>query len=336
MKKNFIYLFISLALFLTGCESGLGDNFVDVEPQSGNGLQMKIYSNLPDDGTLLEIDDYYHIWYDIETPGHVFQSCTFRMGGKEWEEKEPSGYFVIYANEFPNNIYELTCEVQVKTGNGSIADQLGTEFFVQKQNWQVRVISRDPSSDPLANKVNEEGFLELSWDVDEKLRADFDHYEVVCNSPNVTHVLTNFDRRTYVDKSYGGGETTYEVYIYFKDVTARPYSLGTAVLHQIDPQVKMEYPEPGKVRVSWYNPYRSTVNVLYQGQMIAEKVETGVIEFPLVCNGDVKQRVELEFCALEWFISDVSFRYSFDISCGEISATNGTNHTFNIDKFQEK
>ena len=44
----------------------------------------------------------------------------------------------------------------------------------------------------------------------------------------------DFDQRSFVDKTYDGVGGTYTVYIYFKDETIRPYSLGKVVLEVPD------------------------------------------------------------------------------------------------------
>ena len=84
--------------------------------------------------------------------------------------------------------------------------------------------------------MDESGPPEIFWDVDDSLRDGFDHFTIEYSYDNMTYIRrsTRFDQRSFVDERYDGAGGTYEVYIYFKDETIRPYSLGKAVLEASD------------------------------------------------------------------------------------------------------
>lgn len=84
--------------------------------------------------------------------------------------------------------------------------------------------------------MDENGHPEIFWDVDESLRDGFDHFTIEYSYDNVVYIRRSnrFDQRSFVDETYAGAGGTYEVYIYFKDETIRPYSLGKAVLDVSD------------------------------------------------------------------------------------------------------
>lgn len=232
MNKKVIYLFMSLFLLLAGCEYELGENYIDFEEPSKD---LKIDVNLglsENEQGQFVVKDSRVIGYEINLPDFQVTKCLFRLGNKSWEGKGAYGQFSIDTNQFPNNIYELSCEVYGKMANGSIFDQVGSEISLGKKTWPLRVLVSDASDRPLSYRLKENGLVEVWWEKDEKLRASFDHYEVFVYRSKATWIyhLNNFDQCSFEDYTYNDGPVTFEVYYYPKEVTGRPFSFGKAIL----------------------------------------------------------------------------------------------------------
>lgn len=228
MKRSVIYLFVSLFFVLTGCEYELMENYQDIEKPSED-TEMDIYLNIPDDGDgQLLIKDSYFVGYEINNSDFYVNKCVFRLGNKRWEKEGRRGQFSIDKYQFPNNVYELSCEVYGKRNNGSISDQIGSEMLLGKKTWPLRVFVADPSDRQLSIWLNDNGCVEIAWEIDEKYRASFDHYEIVVsrNNSTWTHWSKKFDLHSFEDYVQASGPVTYEVFYYPKEVTGRPFSLG--------------------------------------------------------------------------------------------------------------
>lgn len=233
MKKSVVYLFVSAFFLFTSCEYQLGENFVEAEKPPVNEELADVSLNIHyPPGMPFEIEKSFMFGYDVFLYGRKFESCVFRLGDLVWERKEKSGQFWLDVDQIPNGTYELACEVLYRSNSGSIADRFGTELSVAGKTWQVKVMARNETDHPLSYRINEEGHLELSWEVDESLRSEFDHYTIEFSRDNYTYIRRSnrFDQRTFVDTTYDGGSGIYKVYIYFKDEAVRPYSLGIAIL----------------------------------------------------------------------------------------------------------
>lgn len=325
MKKKGVYLFVSMILLTTSCEYRVGENFVEMEEVSPDSTVASIQLNLlKDDEGVYHVDETQQVGYTVfSLPGYKVEKCVFRLEDMEWESEGSEGSFLLDVDKIRNGRHELTCEIVSGMNTGTVAAQMGMEYRTEERNWPVKVEAREETDLPLRHRVNEAGFLEISWDADESLRSSFDHYSIefsVMRDMHYTYVRksSRFDERVFVDKDYAGGGATYTVYIYFKDETIRPYSLGKAVLEQVDPQVKAEYPGDGLVRLSWTNPYRSLVDVVYGGKVVASKVADGKAEFALDGQAAGGQVVELRFGSADGSTHVMtSFSYMFNLENGE-------------------
>lgn len=238
MKKSVVYLFVSVFFLFTSCEYRLGENFVEMERHPADSVLMDVYLNLSE-----EYEGGYYVdktclasFTVYPFPGYKVEKCVIRLGKMEWESDDSRGDFFIDVDRIPNGTYELTCEVQASTNNGTVAGQVGAGHYVETRGWPVKVKARNESDHLLECRMTEEGYPEIFWEVDESLRAGFDHYTIEHNYDHMTYIRRSldFDQRSFVDKTYDGVGGTYTVYIYFKDETIRPYSLGKVVLEVPD------------------------------------------------------------------------------------------------------
>ena len=242
MRKSVVYLFVSVFFLFTSCEYQLGENFVEMERPSAGSVLSDVYLNLPEDYEgQCYVDDTWFVGYTVyPLPGYEVEKCVFRLGQMEWESDDFNGSFLVDVNRIPNGTYDLTCEVYVRTNRGTVAGQLGVEHYTETRSWPLKVKARNGSDKLLPYEINEEGYPVIFWEVDESERDGFDYYTIEYSIENYTYIRRSydFDQRSFVDETYAGRGGTYEVYIYFKDDTLRPYSLGKAVL-----EAKMSNPE---------------------------------------------------------------------------------------------
>lgn len=242
MNKSVVYLFVSVFFLFTSCEYQLGENFVEFGKHQVDSVLMDVWFSGP------FIHNMENESFTVENsgvasctpyplPGFEVEKLIVRLGEMEWEgDSRGVCDFMLDVDRIPNGSYELSCEVSVRTNSGTVAGQAGAEHYVEKRSWPLKVIARTGSDQLLEYRMTEEGYPEIFWEVDESLRDGFDYFTIEYRYDNVTYIRrsTRFDQRSFVDKTYVGAGGTYEVYIYFKDETIRPYSLGKAVLGTSD------------------------------------------------------------------------------------------------------
>lgn len=237
MKRKVIYLFMSLSLLLSACEYELGENYIELEKPSASEPDLNITLSLffTDGEGRYVITKTEEMNYEVKVPGYRVDRCVFSMGNKRWELNRDDNRFTIDVNEFPNNLYELSCEVYGQRLDGSVAG-MAFERLAGKKTWPLRVLVHDLSNTSLPYRIDENGDLEVSWTIDEKQREAFDYYRIFYSNQKggaVVRRVPDFDVRTDIfdltDEPFLYDQC--EVFFYPKDVTARPYSLGRAWLY---------------------------------------------------------------------------------------------------------
>ena len=150
--------------FILGCEYNLHDNFVNIENSLDKDIQMGIYLDVESDGDTLYMHEFTYIQFNLETFGYEVYSCIFRLGNMlddtkgstEWNFNKSSGSFYISSSIYTTGHYTLTCDIYVKSGTGSIADQLGAELFYGTFQWPVEF--HNDTEPSLSHNINEEGY----------------------------------------------------------------------------------------------------------------------------------------------------------------------------------
>ncbi len=320
MNKSVVYLFVSIFFLFTSCEYQIGENFVDLGKNQVDsilkGVQFYGFAYHPDEKAYI-VENSGVVGCELYVPaGFEVERMIVCLGEMEWESNGTQCDFMLDVDRIPNGSYELSCEVFAKTNNGTVAGQVGAEQYVEKRSWPLKINARTESELPLQHRVNEEGLIEISWEIDESLRTRFDHYQIefctVGENINATYIVkrSEFDQCSYVDKHYVGEKGTYKVYAYFKSEADRPFSLGSLYLEQAEPQVRVEYMQKDRVYLSWTYPYRSAVDVVYGSKVVAEKVIDGMAKFSLA--GQETGMIELCFSPIgDWGYKNVN--YLFDL-----------------------
>lgn len=89
----------------------------------------------------------------------------FKLGNKVWsgDDIKSEWCYLYQFGRFPSGTYTLDCEMFVRAGSGSIADQIGAEGAVGKKSWPVVVDYVLEVPGMFTSRTNEEGFFELTW-----------------------------------------------------------------------------------------------------------------------------------------------------------------------------
>lgn len=322
MNKSVVYLFVSVFFLFTSCEYQLGENFMDFEKWQADSVAMSVDFYGP------FIHDWENKIFVVEhsgnaacqispLPGFEVEKQIVRIGEMEWESDGTRCDFMLDVDLIPNGSYELSCEVFARTNNGTVAGQVGVERYVEKRSWPLKINARTESEFSLRHRVNEEGLIEIFWEVDGALRAGFDHYQIefstIDENAHSTYITqrSDFDKCFYADKRYAGEKGVYKVYIYFKSEADRPRSLGSLDLEQAEPEVQVEYMKEDRIRLSWTYPYHSAVDVVYGGEIVAEKVTDGIAEFSLA--GQEERVVELRFSPVgDWGYKNANYSFNLE------------------------
>lgn len=233
MNKSVVYLFVSVFFLFTSCEYRLGENFMDFEKWQADSVAMSVDFYGP------FIHDLENKIFVVEHSGNAacqispllgfeVEKQIVRIGEMEWESDGTRCDFMLDVDLIPNGSYELSCEVFARTNNGTVAGQVGAERYVEKRSWPLKINARTESEFSLRHRVNEEGLIEIFWEVDGALRAGFDHYQIefstIDENAHSTYITqrSDFDKCFYADKRYAGEKGVYKVYIYFKSEADRP------------------------------------------------------------------------------------------------------------------
>lgn len=321
MNKSVVYLFVSVFFLFASCEYRLGENWVDLgKPPVDSilmGARFNGFAYHPDEKAYMVENSGVASCELYLLAGFEAERMIVRLGEMEWESEGARCDFMLDVDRIPNGSYELSCEVFARMNDGTVAGQVGAEQYVEKRSWPLKINARTESDLSLRHRVNEEGRAEISWEVDESLRARFSHYRIefttVDGNTHATYVVqrADFAPCSYVDTHYAGEKGTYKVYLYFKSDADRPCSLGSLDLEQAEPQVQVTYGKEDRVCLSWTYPYRSAVDVVYNGGIVAEKVTDGTVEFPLA--GQETGVVELRFSPVDnWGYNTVNYTFTLE------------------------
>ena len=222
MNKSVVYLFVSVFFLFTSCEYRLGENFMDFEKWQADSVAMSVDFYGP------FIHDWENKIFVVEHSGNAacqispllgfeVEKQIVRIGEMEWESDGTRCDFMLDVDLIPNGSYELSCEVFARTNNGTVAGQVGAERYVEKRSWPLKINARTESEFSLRHRVNEEGLIEIFWEVDGALRAGFDHYQIefstIDENAHSTYITqrSDFDKCFYTDKRYAGEKGEYEV-----------------------------------------------------------------------------------------------------------------------------
>ncbi len=198
---------------LCSCEYKIHENFIEVEkPQ--DSLYVSIDLNALTDGQTILLNKETALNYSLSAFGKEIKDVRFKMGNKVWsgDDIKPNGAIYINSVDFPSGTYTLDCEMFVRAGSGSIADQIGAEGAVGKKSWPVVVDYGLEVPGMFTSRTNEEGFFELTWPQLAPTHLKLKSYAVYRNyQGNYDRIIVAADKNYFVDKEMLGGTANYYV-----------------------------------------------------------------------------------------------------------------------------
>ena len=264
MKRIVSYLFTMLLVF--GCEYELHDNYIELN-RSTPDMDINIYLNVENEGKVY-LTEYGSIQFSLEALGDKIQSCVFRLGSQEWRFTSPVGEFWYSRLHYQGGNPPLICDIYIENDTPSIAEQLGENTPYRTYEWPVEYIAEPTPS--LTHKVNDEGFLELSWKRQPIAEANFSCYKVYYNY-NECAVITDINKLSYVYEPYCGGYGDFYVITEYKD--GRQWNLGHINMNNQSVKINVDYSLEDSITLSWDNPYNSAVNITVGGNILASFVK---------------------------------------------------------------
>ncbi|HPT44142.1 MAG TPA: hypothetical protein PLH52_09830 [Paludibacteraceae bacterium] len=216
MRAHYLFLILFLSIFAASCEYPFSnDNFVDIEPPSGN----KIFQlNLIPQGDTIYVYKPTTLKIDINSFGLEVRYATIEIGGSVHKYNYGEGSISLYPWSYPPGAYELKLSIVTRSGSGSIADYFGAEGYMAERKWTIVIDNEEPKPLKITKSITPEGFLKLSWDKPKHYR--FSAYQLQCNggySKQQTVTITDINQNFYVDSTYFGGNGACSVVVRTKD-----------------------------------------------------------------------------------------------------------------------
>lgn len=202
MKATITYYISLLLLILTSCESPLHDNYIDITKPADIPIGIDLSAYAEGDNIII-YQENIAIHYAFETGGREVVKAEFTLGNLKRETQGNSGEIWFASYELPDGNYTLTCNLYVATNSGSLADQVGAEIYGGTKSWNVTVAyEKEPQEIPeMSTRINEEGYLELTWEKPYFKYREFINYTVY-KSGELIATIDNADQTSIVDKSH--------------------------------------------------------------------------------------------------------------------------------------
>ena len=269
------FLFAIFLLF--SCEYELHDNYINIEkPSEVLDLDIDIYLDVDSDGKTIYFSENNRIRYNIIVPSeHKFLRCNFILDDQIiMPSTMPRGDFIFSVSNLWQQS-ELVCEVYVSSGTGSLVDQLGAEYFYGSFRWPVEYITQPLPS--LSHKLNDEGFLELSWNKPRMVESKFSCYKVYYNGSEKA-VIKDINQTSYICESYYGEYASFYVVVEFID--GKKWDMGNVSLTSPEIEFLVDYSIDDSVKISWNNPYNSSLCISVNNDMLASYIKEKTVCIP--------------------------------------------------------
>ena len=195
---------------MVACKKELDEeNFIDVKPPSEDAeLDLSLF---PDEDTIY-LYQTTNIRYQLEHNGHSLHLLQIELGSQTWELYTTTGLFSVDPRRFKRGYYNLKIYAEVKTGSGSLADQIDTEHHLIEREWTVYLDSRPPPKLEIYHRVTAEGYLQYYWDKCDL--PSFDFYRII-NGADIINIY-NADQTTLTDSLFIGGTGNVSITCFIK------------------------------------------------------------------------------------------------------------------------
>ena len=278
MKIRRITELLFAILVLYSCEYELHDNYINLEePAEVADFDINIYLDVESDGETIYLLENNEILFNIEVPTEYrFLRCVFTLDNRAiLESGRQSGEFWLPGSNNQGRPSVLSCEVYVSSGTGSIADQLDSEYFYGTLNWPVEYITEPKPS--LSYKINEEGFLELSWDKPSMIESNFICYKVFYNHVECADIY-DINQLSYVFSPYYGGYGSFRVEAKIGEFMS--WNLGSINLDGQINNIIYDRSDADSLIIRFDNPYKCSVSVDIEYGTIVSSSKDKTIRIP--------------------------------------------------------
>ena len=303
MKKTLNYLLFLLAISVAGCDMPLSDDFEQHITYEENVPISIVFNTNWENGTMmLTGKDAFVIPYSISALDKNIIEIEMNLGNKKWEYCQPNGELVIYRDEMNDGNYTLTCNVIIKSGTGSLADQINNEFYGASFSLPVQVNRSLETPKRIRQYVSTDGFLALEWDKPEVGHLELIDYSLYYSGPGYfnTETIAASENR-YIDDKYAGEERYYQLTANLKDRYTNQIVTWIIDSYSMDNNIDISYKkmDNGRVIVEWLNPYPHQVKINGMNDLIDIDLKSNNLSFSIPplkdnCWDDI-QTISLEF-----------------------------------------
>ena len=303
MKKTLNYLLMLLCVSLVACNMPLSDDYVQPIEFDEN-VPISAAFNLDYENGVLMLGGYdgYVIPYSFSAHGREIVAIEMTLGNKVWELIQPTSELYVYADELPEGNYTLNCNIAIKSGTGSLADQLDGEFYIGSFSFPVCVDKSYQPKKRLRQSINKDGLLTLEWDSPASGHAEIEEYTLYATDSYGSESIT-FPANTtsYVDLDYAGQKKDYTLQAHLKDKFSDKRFSWLVDRHEIESQISLlsQRLADGTILVIWQNPFQCNVNVEDMATLPDAEIINGYLSFKPVPSKDnywdAMQTVSLNF-----------------------------------------
>lgn len=203
-----ISLLLILIVVFHGCEYNLTkENLADLQPPSDT---RAFNLNLIPVGDTIKLFNRTDLDYAFDTEGLDILKVSFTLQGKTWDYYSKEGYITINPLDYTPGVDTLKLDLYLKSGTGSIADDLGGEGYYIQKKWIVLMDGRPAPAITPTKSITPDGFLKIEWPKCNQL--NFVSYEVEAAGTNsIRRTITDANSTSYIDSSYVGGGYTVRI-----------------------------------------------------------------------------------------------------------------------------
>lgn len=278
-NRNFIFLLITISLFVACEYDPAGNNFVELDPPEDNILiAISLNDVNPSDTIYL----YQNTSFSLKIyPQKELLETVVLLDTNEYKSVSGnSTSFVMYPDQLTDGIHKLTVNVIFSSGTGSLADMMGLEGYTGEVSWNIRVI-RDPQKHFVVGyRTNNKGFLEISWKnaIPESLISYYTVHAGLTQSSDI--IINDATQKSFIDSGYVCGHAYYEVTTHLKD--------GLSFLQRLSfdkpaPIISFEDLGLDSLRIYWHDTFANGRFILREGNTtIASGIQDTTIKIPQI------------------------------------------------------
>ncbi len=208
MRQIVLVLVIIITIGFLSCEYTPSEtNFYNVERPSANVNLIILDSN-----QVNSLRGMAKISFQSVLDGHQYKRSEIYVDGKRvGYGTESNGYFTLNTTDYPDGMHKVKYVLYVKTNSGSLADILYAEAFVVQKEYDVLFYNGTVLRPQIQYITDTIGTVKIVWT---KYAQQAFHKYVVQRDGQVIAVIQDVNCTYWLDSSYVGGYTQYEVGLY--------------------------------------------------------------------------------------------------------------------------